>query len=168
LGHPLNAKELAVPLLAVSALNFPNDVHRLPKPGTDATEAPNLVAEPASQDVVPLEAQEGALLIGVGIAGVKTVVAMIFHAQTVRDRPFGTGNFVFPLTDGLDHLPTIIATKILDTGLVLYHGILHDLRHRKHPRILPVPEVSMACTRRDLSRALETTMVVHLRLIGET
>ena len=112
--------------------------------GTDATEAPHLLAGRASQDVVPLE---GALLIGVETAGAKTVDDMMFRAQAVRDHPFGTGNFVRPLTAGPDHLPTTTATEILDIGLVLDLGIPHCLRYRKHPRIPPIPGVTRVCTR---------------------
>lgn len=117
------------------------------------TEVPHLGAERASRDVVPLE---GAPLIGVGIAGVKTVDALMCHDQVVRDRPSEIENFVRPLIDGRDHLPTTIAIEILDIGLGLglYPGTPHDLWHPRHPLIPPTLEGTTACTQTDLSSLL--------------
>lgn len=118
--------------------------------GTDATEAPHPEAEGASLDVVPLE---GVPLIGVGIAGAKTVAALICPDQVGRDHPSGIGNFVRLLTDGRDHLPTTTVIEILDIGLALglYLGTLHELWHRRHLHIPHSLEGTRACTQTDLS-----------------
>jgi hypothetical protein len=121
--------------------------------GTDVTEAHHLGAERASRAVVPLE---DAPLIGVGIAGAKTAVALMCQDQVVRDPPSGIEIFVRPLTDGRDHLPTTTVTEILDIGLGLglYLDTLHDLWHRRHPLIPPTLEGTRACIQTDLSSLL--------------
>lgn len=150
--HP-SVKEPAVPLLVAKDPLSPNVVHPLPKMGTDATEVHHPGAERVSRGGVPLE---DAPLIGVGTAGAKTVVALICHEQVVRDRLSGIENFVRPLTDGRDHLPTTIVIEIpyISLGLGLSLDTLHDLWHRRHPLILPTLEETRGCTQPDLSSLL--------------